>query len=110
MLLSQLSLPQHYVCGTARESSREGLYLSRGGWIHGCGRQYTTRQLYCIPIPHINNSCWLWQITLKRLSEQTGCRIVGKAEFQNPGGSVKDRAALGVVRDAEERGLYVFSQ
>ncbi|KZT66395.1 pyridoxal phosphate-dependent enzyme, beta subunit [Daedalea quercina L-15889] len=44
-------------------------------------------------------------IRLKKLSEKTGCNIVGKAEFQNPGGSVKDRAALGVVRDAEERGL-----
>ncbi|PCH36180.1 pyridoxal phosphate-dependent enzyme beta subunit [Wolfiporia cocos MD-104 SS10] len=44
-------------------------------------------------------------IHLKKLSEKTGCTIVGKAEFQNPGGSVKDRAALGVVRDAEERGL-----
>lgn len=45
------------------------------------------------------------QIHLKKLSEKTGCNIIGKAEFQNPGGSVKDRAALGVVRDAEERGL-----
>ncbi|TFY61192.1 hypothetical protein EVJ58_g4666 [Rhodofomes roseus] len=44
-------------------------------------------------------------IRLKKLSEKTGCNIIGKAEFQNPGGSVKDRAALGVVRDAEERGL-----
>ncbi|GBE80697.1 cysteine synthase [Sparassis latifolia] len=44
-------------------------------------------------------------IRLKKLSELTGCNIVGKAEFQNPGGSVKDRAALGVIRDAEERGL-----
>ncbi|KAL2813592.1 tryptophan synthase beta subunit-like PLP-dependent enzyme [Aspergillus granulosus] len=44
-------------------------------------------------------------IRLKRLSEQTGCNILGKAEFQNPGGSVKDRAALYVVKDAEERGL-----
>ncbi|PSR76528.1 hypothetical protein PHLCEN_2v8431 [Hermanssonia centrifuga] len=44
-------------------------------------------------------------IHLKKWSEKTGCNIVGKAEFQNPGGSVKDRAALGVVRDAEERGL-----
>ncbi|EPT04512.1 pyridoxal phosphate-dependent enzyme beta subunit [Fomitopsis schrenkii] len=44
-------------------------------------------------------------IRLKKLSEKTGCNIVGKAEFQNPGGSVKDRAALGVIRDAEERGL-----
>ncbi|KAL3476442.1 tryptophan synthase beta subunit-like PLP-dependent enzyme [Aspergillus californicus] len=44
-------------------------------------------------------------IRLKRLSEQTGCNVLGKAEFQNPGGSVKDRAALYVVKDAEERGL-----
>ena len=42
-------------------------------------------------------------IRLKRLSEETGCEILGKAEFQNPGGSVKDRAALYVVKDAEER-------
>ncbi|KAJ7925228.1 tryptophan synthase beta subunit-like PLP-dependent enzyme [Mycena leptocephala] len=44
-------------------------------------------------------------IYLKHLSEKTGSRIFGKAEFQNPGGSVKDRAALGVVRDAETQGL-----
>ncbi|KAL2753805.1 hypothetical protein ACRALDRAFT_2029555 [Sodiomyces alcalophilus JCM 7366] len=44
-------------------------------------------------------------IRLNRLSEQTGCEILGKAEFMNPGGSVKDRAALYVVKDAEERGL-----
>lgn len=44
-------------------------------------------------------------IRLKKLSEETGANIYGKAEFQNPGGSVKDRAALYVVRDAEERGL-----
>ncbi|KAI0829794.1 cysteine synthase [Trametes gibbosa] len=44
-------------------------------------------------------------IRLKKLSEQTGCNIVAKSELQNPGGSVKDRAALGVVTDAEKRGL-----
>ncbi|KAF8070206.1 tryptophan synthase beta subunit-like PLP-dependent enzyme [Lyophyllum atratum] len=44
-------------------------------------------------------------IYLKALSEKTGSKIYGKAEFQNPGGSVKDRAALGVVRNAEEKGL-----
>ncbi|TRM69601.1 tryptophan synthase beta subunit-like PLP-dependent enzyme [Schizophyllum amplum] len=44
-------------------------------------------------------------IHLKTLSEMTGSTILGKAEFQNPGGSVKDRAALGVVRDAEAKGL-----
>ena len=42
---------------------------------------------------------------MKRLSDETGCDILGKAEFQNPGGSVKDRAALYVVKDAEEKGL-----
>ena len=41
---------------------------------------------------------------MKRLSDETGCEILGKAEFQNPGGSVKDRAALYVIKDAEERG------
>jgi cysteine synthase A len=44
-------------------------------------------------------------IRLRRASEQTGCTILGKAEFMNPGGSVKDRAALFMVKDAEERGL-----
>ncbi|SVB70200.1 uncharacterized protein METZ01_LOCUS223054, partial [marine metagenome] len=37
---------------------------------------------------------------LNYVSDQTGCEILGKAEFMNPGGSVKDRAALGIVRDA----------
>ena len=44
-------------------------------------------------------------IRLKRLSELTGCEILGKAEFMNPGGSVKDRAAHGIITDAEKRGL-----
>ncbi|CAA7617210.1 cysteine synthase A [Magnetospirillum sp. SS-4] len=44
-------------------------------------------------------------IRLRRASEETGCHILGKAEFLNPGGSVKDRAALAIVRDAEARGL-----
>ncbi|KAJ5941680.1 hypothetical protein N7516_001848 [Penicillium verrucosum] len=44
-------------------------------------------------------------IRMKKLSEQTGCNVLGKAEFQNPGGSVKDRAALFVVKNAEEKGL-----
>ncbi|KZT62040.1 putative cysteine synthase [Calocera cornea HHB12733] len=44
-------------------------------------------------------------IKLEKLSEETGCTILGKAEFQNPGGSVKDRAALGLIMDAEERGV-----
>ena len=44
-------------------------------------------------------------IRLRRASESTGCEIFGKAEFMNPGGSVKDRAARGIVLDAERRGL-----
>src|ERR1700687_5144095 len=42
-------------------------------------------------------------IKLKRASEQTGCNILGKAEFMNPGQSVKDRAALFIIRDAIKR-------
>ena len=41
---------------------------------------------------------------LKQVSEQTGCTILGKAEFLNPGGSVKDRTALGIIRAAEASG------
>jgi len=43
-------------------------------------------------------------IKLRRASELTGCTILGKAEFLNPGGSVKDRAAWAIIKDAEERG------
>ena len=43
-------------------------------------------------------------IRLRRASEETGCEILGKAEFLNPGGSVKDRAALAIIQDAERRG------
>jgi cysteine synthase A len=43
-------------------------------------------------------------IRLNRLSDETGCEILGKAEFMNPGGSVKDRAALGMVRAALDAG------
>ena len=44
-------------------------------------------------------------IKLHGASEMTGCNIFGKAEFMNPGGSVKDRAAKAIVEDAEDRGL-----
>src|SRR5213075_2143642 len=43
-------------------------------------------------------------IKLRKASEDTGCTILGKAEFLNPGGSVKDRAALAIIEDAEKRG------
>src|ERR1700686_1677237 len=44
-------------------------------------------------------------IRLRRASEATGCTILGKAEFMNPGGSVKDRAGLFIITDAERRGV-----
>lgn len=44
-------------------------------------------------------------IRLNSFSEETGCEILGKAEFLNPGGSVKDRAALYIIKDAEAKGL-----
>jgi len=44
-------------------------------------------------------------IRLRRASEATGCEILGKAEFMNPGQSVKDRAGLFIIRDAEQKGL-----
>ena len=44
-------------------------------------------------------------IQLNSFSEETGCYILGKAEFLNPGGSVKDRAALYIIKEAEEKGL-----
>lgn len=44
-------------------------------------------------------------VKLNRASKETGCLILGKAEFMNPGGSVKDRAALYIIEDAEKKGL-----
>ena len=44
-------------------------------------------------------------IRLNSFSDETGCEILGKAEFLNPGGSVKDRAALEIIEDAERKGL-----
>ena len=49
-------------------------------------------------------------IRLRRASEATGCTILGKAEFMQPGGSVKDRAALGIIEDAERRGQLIPGQ
>ena len=44
-------------------------------------------------------------VYLRSLSEETGCQLFGKAEYENPGGSIKDRAALSMILDAEKRGL-----
>jgi len=49
-------------------------------------------------------------IRLRKLSELTGCEILGKAEFMNPGGSVKDRAALGIITEAEAEGRLIPGQ
>lgn len=46
-------------------------------------------------------------VRLRKVSEETGCNILAKCEFMNPGGSVKDRAAVFILRDAEEKGLLV---
>jgi cysteine synthase A len=46
-------------------------------------------------------------VRLRGPSSETGCDIYGKAEFLNPGGSIKDRAALGIVEDAEARGILL---
>ena len=43
-------------------------------------------------------------VYLKSLSEETGCNIYGKAEYQNPSGSVKDRTVMGIIQDAERNG------
>lgn len=59
----------------------------------------TTRQGFLDSIGHTP------MIRLRKASEITGCEIFGKAEFLNPGGSVKDRAALAIIQDAESRGL-----
>jgi cysteine synthase A len=59
------------------------------------------KKKYASTIGHIGNTPL---IRLNHASDATGCEILGKAEFMNPGGSIKDRAALGIVRDAEARG------
>ena len=78
------------------ESRPTGFY----GWL----KYLTERQtaMYPTVIDIIGNTPLLH---LKRASEETGCEILGKAEFINPGQSVKDRAGLFIIRDAEKRGL-----
>lgn len=78
------------------------------GWLMA-GRFRRRRLLPSVSIPsyqslerHVGNTPL---IRLRRLSERTGCEILGKAEFMNPAGSVKDRAACGIITDAEKEGL-----
>ncbi len=56
---------------------------------------------------HVGNTPLL---RINSLSKLTGCEILAKAEFMNPGGSVKDRAAWGIITDAEEKGLLTPGQ
>ena len=49
-------------------------------------------------------------IKLRKASELTGCNILGKAEFLNPGGSIKDRAAWAIILDAEKKGKLTTEQ
>lgn len=76
--------------------------IARNGLVDGIRRYITSIKHQTDPLSAIGNTPL---IRLQRLSEETGCDILGKAEFQNPGGSVKDRAALYLVKDAEDRGV-----
>ena len=62
----------------------------------------TSTNVYSSTLKSIGNTPL---VKLKKASELTGCNIYAKAEYCNPGGSVKDRAALWIIKDAEEKGL-----
>ncbi|KAH8090249.1 cysteine synthase [Aureococcus anophagefferens] len=72
---------------------------SRSGAI--ARRRFSANGVYGDFIDAIGNTPL---IRLRGASEATGCEIYGKCEFLNPGGSVKDRAALGIVQEAQARG------
>jgi len=81
-----------------------GYGATRSAGVHrGTTRRYhrrmTTHTSFAAAVGHTP------LLRLRQASEATGCEILGKAEFMNPGGSVKDRTALGLLDDAERRGL-----
>src|SRR5690606_1334479 len=76
--------------------------LKAGSRIFRVGRQGKRMPMNSSVIDAIGNTPL---IRLRKASEATGCEILGKAEFMNPGQSVKDRAGLFIIRDAEQRGL-----
>src|SRR3546814_9802308 len=80
---------------------KQGLLASRGASIHWCA-MIDTRTTPAADVLQLIGNTPL--IRLKGPSEATGCEILAKCEFMNPGGSVKDRAALFIVEDAEARG------
>ena len=90
--------------GSKRPPSVDRAPTSPIEWNHLVRKQnaiFTTASPYHGIESHIGKTPL---IRLRRLSELTGCEILGKAEFMNPGGSVKDRAALGIITDAETTG------
>ncbi|KAK9477782.1 tryptophan synthase beta subunit-like PLP-dependent enzyme [Lipomyces japonicus] len=86
---------------STKSLSRAASFLIRRGIVTGVSKDYVPLTVDGF-VGAVGNTPLL---KLNRLSEETGANIFAKAEFMNPGGSVKDRAALYVVKDAEERGL-----
>ncbi len=83
-----------------------GFDASQAGWrTLGCWPKQTEVELMASHKDVLSAIGNTPLIRLNRVSELTGCDIWGKAEFLNPGQSVKDRAALYIVRDAERRGV-----
>jgi cysteine synthase len=84
--------------------SLAGRFMSRPRAVDATFRKLRQREVLMLGsvIDAIGNTPL---IRLRRASEETGCEILGKAEFMNPGQSVKDRAGLFIIRDAEKRGL-----
>lgn len=72
-----------------------------------CGKHPSRATVFFFLSPFVVSEPCATQIYLKGLSEKSGSKIYGKAEFQNPGGSVKDRAALGIIEAAEADGRCV---
>jgi len=89
-----------------RPARGKAIALARAGWhtarkaAVGLSLMMQNSSRYAGVEGHIGRTPLL---RLRRLSELTGCEILGKAEFMNPGGSVKDRAALGIIEEAEAR-------
>src|SRR5881394_986476 len=95
--------------GPGRSALRSSCCSLRVRWLCCCCRGYSAgNTLQCLMdfrdglAASIGNTPL---IKLRKASELTGCTILGKAEFLNPGGSVKDRAALYIILDAEKRAL-----
>src|SRR4029077_19807115 len=89
--------------GPADRRRRGGLYRPGDGRLphRACSRRGSARVSLGGFVGAVGNTPL---IRLRRVSEETGCEILGKAEFMNPGGSVKDRAACAIVLQAERRG------